>query len=97
MTARDVTFKLAPVYKKLGIEYKQAKATAIFPEGDAGNPRPFVAVEYTSADKSGQTGKVEFDYQVNATGPRLNFGATEGLSTEGFSESVCTNLHAGHA
>ena len=33
MTAKQVTFELAPVYKKLGIEYKQAKATALFPEG----------------------------------------------------------------
>ncbi len=97
MTAKNVTFELAPVYKKLGIVYTQAKATAIYPEGDATHTKPFVAVEYTSQDKSGQTGQVEYDYLVNATGPRLNFAATEGLGPEGYSESVCTYLHAAHA
>jgi sulfide:quinone oxidoreductase len=97
MTAKNVTFELAPVYKKLGIDYKQAKATAIFPEGNAEKTKQFVAIEYTSQDKTGQTDKIEFDYLINATGPRLNFGATEGLGPEGFSESVCTYQHAGHA
>jgi len=96
MTAKQVTFELAPVYKKLGIEYKQAKATALFPEGDADHLKPFIAIEYTSPDKTGQTDKIEFDYLVNATGPKLNFAATEGLGPDGYSESVCTYSHAGH-
>ena len=61
MTAKNVTFELAPVYKKLGIEYKQAKATAIFPEGNAEKTKQFVAIEYTSQDKTGQTDKIESD------------------------------------
>ncbi len=97
MTAKQVTFELAPVYKKLGIDYKQAKATALFPDGDADHLKPFVAIEYTSPDKTGQTDKIEYDYLVNATGPKLNFGATEGLGPEGYSESVCTYTHAGRA
>jgi sulfide:quinone oxidoreductase len=97
MTARNVTFELAPVYKKLGIVYKQAKATSIFPEGDASHTKPYVAIEYTSADRNGQTDAVEYDYLVNATGPKLNFAATEGLGPEGYTQSVCTYLHASHA
>ena len=97
MTAKQVTFELAPVYKKLGIGYIQAKATALFPEGDDQHSGPFIAIEHTSKDKAGFQEKIEYDYLVNATGPKLNFGATEGLGPEGHSESVCTYLHAGHA
>ena len=97
MTAKNVTFELAPVYRKLGIRFIQAKATAIFPEGDNSILKPFVLVEYTGQDKTGETEKVEYDYLINATGPKLNFAATEGLGPEGFSESVCTYQHAGHA
>ncbi|MBS0000183.1 MAG: NAD(P)/FAD-dependent oxidoreductase, partial [Cyclobacteriaceae bacterium] len=34
MTGKDVTFDLAPVYKKKGIRYIQARAVSIHPEGD---------------------------------------------------------------
>lgn len=97
MTARQVTFELAPVYKKLGIQYVQAKADALYPEGDAENPNPFVAVAYTDNDRLGQTEKIEYDFLINATGPRLNFAATPGLGPDGCSESVCSYNHAAHA
>ena len=48
MQPEQVTFPLAPVYKKTGITYCQAKAVSIHPEGDAENPKPFVTVEHTS-------------------------------------------------
>jgi sulfide:quinone oxidoreductase len=54
-------------------------------------------VEYTGANNSGETGTVEYDYLINCTGPKLNFGATEGLGPEGFSASVCTAQHATEA
>ncbi len=97
MTAGQVTFELAPVYKKLGINYEQAKAVAIHPEGDTEMPGPFVVVESTRQDQAGESKKIQYDYLINATGPRLNFAATEGLGPEGFTESVCTYTHAGHA
>ena len=97
MTARQVTFELAPVYKKLGISYEQAKAVAIHPEGDAEISRPYVVVESTRQDLAGEIKKIEYDYLINATGPKLNFAATEGLGPDGFTESVCTYTHAGHA
>lgn len=96
MSAKQVTFELAPVYKKLGIEFLQAKATAIFPEGDTSNSA-YVKVEYTAGEKTGETDDVNYDFLVNATGPKLNFNATEGLGPDGHSLSVCTFGHAEHA
>ncbi|PKQ14715.1 MAG: sulfide:quinone reductase, partial [Actinobacteria bacterium HGW-Actinobacteria-8] len=35
MTTDDVVFPLAPIYAKKGIDFVQAKAFALWPEGDA--------------------------------------------------------------
>ncbi|WP_062135324.1 NAD(P)/FAD-dependent oxidoreductase [Demequina aestuarii] len=95
MTADDVVFPLAPIYAKHGITFVQAKAFALWPEGDADDDRPAVEVEFTSAEKAGQTDRLRYDYLVNATGPKLNFGATPGLGPdEGNTVSVCTPAHA---
>jgi sulfide:quinone oxidoreductase len=97
MTAEQVTFELAPVYKKLGVEYCQAKAVSIHPEGGESGETPYVSVEYTGSTNMGEAGTLEYDYLINATGPKLNFGATEGLGPGGFSASVCTAQHATEA
>lgn len=98
MTTDEVTFELAPVYKKQGIGYIQAKAVSIHPEGNSEHVKPFVTYEWTSADRSGESGEIEYDYLINATGPKLNFAATEGLGPDhGHSVSVCTPGHAKHA
>jgi len=102
MTKEDVTFDLAPVYAKAGITYHQAKAVSINPEGKEDSDKPFVTIEYTSADKAGQTETIEYDYLVNATGPKLNFDATPGLGDGNgqmgeHTVSVCTADHAVHA
>ena len=94
MTPDQVTFELAPVYKKLGVEYCQAKALAIHPEGGEASETPYVDIEYTGPDNMGEAGTVEYDYLINATGPKLNFAATEGLGPDGFTASVCTAQHA---
>ena len=86
----QVTFPLAPVYERHGIEFRQAWAREIHPEGDAASPGPYVVIE-TAAGASEQ---VPYDFLVNATGPRLRFDKTEGLGPDGHSWSVCT---AGHA
>lgn len=91
---KDVTFPLEPIYKKQGIEFKQAKALNIFPEGSAEESRPFVEFEWTCPDKEGQKEKLTYDYLVNATGPQLNFGMTEGLGPGHHTESVCSADHA---
>lgn len=97
MTTKQVTFDLAPVYKKLGIEYCQAKAMSIHPEGGEAGDTSFVTVEYTGPANTGESGVVEYDYLINCTGPKLNFAATEGLGPDGFSTSVCTAQHATEA
>lgn len=94
MMPEQVIFELAPVYEKAGIVFHQARALSIHPEGNEEGSRPYVMVEYTDSSKIGHTGKVYYDYIVNATGPKLNFDATEGLGPEGYSTSVCTQHHA---
>ncbi len=78
MTTDDVTFDLAPVYEKAGITFVQALAQEVFPEGSADHEKPFVRGMRTG-DPTGEMVEVEYDYLINATGPKLNFGATEGL------------------
>lgn len=97
MTAAQVTLALAPVYKRKGIVFHQALGVAIHPEGDGGNSRPYVDVTYTDPSRVGVGAKIEYDYLINATGPKLNFAATPGLGPEGHTVSVCTASHATEA
>ena len=98
MKATQCVFPLAPLYKKKNINYIQAKVTTFHPEGDKEINKGFVNAEYVVGDKKGETVKIEYDYLVNATGPKLNFEATEGLKPGIFgTTSVCTYDHAQHA
>lgn len=98
MTTADVVFPLAPIYKRKGIDFVQAKAFALWPEGDSESDQAAVEVEHTSADRAGQAEKIRYDYVVNATGPKLNFAATPGLGPDnGHTVSVCTPSHATEA
>ncbi len=97
MTEKQVTFELAPVYKKMGIAHIQARALIIHPEGSPSSGKPCVTVEYTAGDKKGVQEEIAYDYLINATGPKLNFDATPGLGPKGYTESVCTYEHAAHA
>jgi len=94
MSIDQVRFKLKPVYDRWKIDYKQAKATTIFPEGGAGMERPYVTIEHTGEERRGETEQIDYDYLVNATGPKLNFEATEGLGPGKFTHSVCSCDHA---
>lgn len=94
MTASQVTFPLAPIYKRKGIEFFQAKAFEIWPEGSSGHEKPFVRIEHTAQDPRGTIQDVEYDYLINATGPQLRFDLTPGLGPDGNSVSVCTYGHA---
>lgn len=97
MSVKDVVFALAPVYKKAGIGFYQARVVSLYPEGDVNHSKPFVKFEYTSATSDGKQGELEYDYLINATGPKLKFEATEGLNPDqGFCQSVCTYQHATH-
>ncbi len=97
MNTEQVTFPLAPIYQRKGISFHQALARNLWPEGDSATPKPFVEVEYTDPAKAGQSGRIEYDFLINATGPKLNFGATPGLGPDGYSYSVCTAGHATEA
>lgn len=95
MTVDQVTFALGPIYRKAGVEFLQARAVSLLPEGDATRERPFVRIEYTDPARAGETEDLEYDFLVNATGPKLNFGGTPGLGPDGgHSLSVCTPEHA---
>ncbi len=95
MTAAQVVFPLAPIYRKNHIDFRQAAGTTIYPEGTADDPRPAVEIRYADPARSGETERLTYDYLVNATGPRLNFGATPGLGPDGGNSlSVCTADHA---
>ncbi|MBW8078276.1 MAG: NAD(P)/FAD-dependent oxidoreductase [Gallionella sp.] len=94
MSASQVRFPLAPIYKRKHIDFRQAKAVAIHPEGDAEESKGFVEIVYTDPVKVGDEEKLTYDYLIVATGPELNFAATPGLGPEGNSSSVCTSGHA---
>jgi sulfide:quinone oxidoreductase len=94
MQKEQVIFSLAPIYKKHGIDFKQAKAVALYPEGLHGDTKPSVEFEWTTDDRKGQREFLSYDFLINATGPKLNFGATEGLGPGKNSLSVCTADHA---
>lgn len=95
MAAEKVVFPLAPIYRRKGIDFRQARATGILPQGDADDPRAAVDVVYTDAKRTGQTERIRYDYLINATGPKLNFAATPGLGPDGgYTTSVCTPGHA---
>jgi sulfide:quinone oxidoreductase len=101
MSKEEVVFPLAPIYAKAGIVYRQAKALSIHPEGNQKKSQPFITIEYTGQSKIGTKEELTYDYLVNATGPKLNFGATEGLGVGeelgANTVSVCTAEHALHA
>ena len=98
MAEKEVTFDLAEIYKKTRIDFKQAKGIAIHPEGSSTLAKPYVTIESTLSSTAGQMESIEYDYLINATGPKLNFGATEGLGPDhGHTVSVCTAAHASEA
>lgn len=90
----QVITPLAPIYERHSIDFKQARAVALYPEGDETNPQAAVEIEWTLDNRRGQHEKIAYDFLINATGPRLNFDATSGLGPGKNSLSVCTADHA---
>lgn len=97
MKPKDLMFPLAPLYQKKHIQFMRGKAISFHPEGDAETTSPFVKVlplEHAHAAPE----KVTYDYLINATGPKLAFDQTVGLSpATNKTYSVCTYDHAAHA
>lgn len=98
MNPKDVKFPLAPLYKKHNIGYKQAKVVSFHPEGDENHQKPYLKAEYVWGENVGKQEIVDYDYLINATGPKLAFELTEGMNP-GTNKcySVCTYDHADHA
>jgi sulfide:quinone oxidoreductase len=94
MTIDQVRFRLSPLYKRWGIKFVQAKAISIHPEGNLAGENPFVSIEYTAPINKSETARIDYDFLINATGPKLNFAATEGLGPDHFTHSVCSCDHA---
>ncbi len=98
MTSKSTVFPLAPIYKRKNITFIQAKVVTFHPEGDAEINKGYVMVEYVTGAKAGQQEKVDYDFLINGTGPRLDFEATEGLMPgTNKTVSVCSFDHAQHA
>lgn len=97
MKPEQVCFPLAPVYHKAGIHFIQARATEIHPEGDAKSTHPYVVFVKEHFGQPAESVSIEYDFLINATGPKLNFAATEGLGPGKNSVSVCTADHATEA
>lgn len=98
MKPEEILFPLAPLYKRKAINYKQAKVTTFHPEGDSTSEKPYVNIEFVAGEQKGKQEQVTYDYLINATGPKLAFEQTEGLSPgTNKVQSVCTYGHAAHA
>ncbi|MDP2731800.1 MAG: FAD-dependent oxidoreductase [Hoeflea sp.] len=76
----DITIELAPLMAKHGIDFVQASAKKLHPDGNR------IEMEDGSS--------VSYDYLIIATGPELAFDEIEGLGPEGHTQSVCTVDHA---
>ena len=80
----EAQFELQPVYDKLGIKFIQGRAEEIHPDEN-----------YLMVDVDQNTTRVDYDYLIIATGPKLGFEATPGLGPEtGYTNSICTPPHA---
>lgn len=98
MKSESIIFPLEPLYKRKGIEFKQAKVVSFHPEGDSSESKPYVLVEYVYGENKQKQEKVNYDFLINATGPKLAFDMTEGMQpSTNKVYSVCTYDHAEHA
>lgn len=90
MQPEKTIFPLEPVLKRKNITFIHGRATEIHPdEGDQ-----YVLVEKEGGDNQ----RVDYDYLLIATGPKLNFEATPGLGPKhGYTHSICSLPHATEA
>jgi len=79
---KEISFPLAPVLKKRGIEFLHAPAERIDLEQNRVQTR---------------LGPISYDYLIIATGPKLNFSAVPGLGPSCHTQSVCSVDHAEQA
>lgn len=80
---KDIKVELAPVFKKKKISFIQQKAARVHPE--------------TNQVELADGNKVDYDYLIIATGPKLAFDEIPGLGPQGHTQSVCHVDHAGES
>lgn len=85
MKPEKTIFPLEPVYSKFNINFIHGKVTEIHAD------EQFVIAE---KEPQKEEKKLEYDYLIIATGPKLNFEGTEGLGPKGYTHSICTKDHA---
>jgi len=85
MKPEKTHFPLKPVYDKLRVNFIQGSVTEV---------RPDENFLYAEKVDGGEQAKLDYDYLLVATGPKLNFEGTEGLGPDkGNTYSVCTLDH----
>ena len=77
---KDITFPLKPYLDKKGVEFIPVGAKKLLPD------------ENTVLLDNGD--RVDYDYLIIATGPKLAFDEVEGLGPMGHTQSIC---HVNHA
>lgn len=82
-TRDAITFQIAPVLEKKGISFIASPVTEIDPTNNR--------LELANG------AKVEYDYLIITTGPKLAFDEVPGAGPEGFTQSICSIDHAEHA
>jgi sulfide:quinone oxidoreductase len=70
----DISFPLAPVFAKKGVEFHNRAVTRID-----------LARQVVDDDTGAET---EYDYLVLATGPKLDYAAVKGLGPDGYTQSI---------
>ena len=63
MSPADVVFPLA-VYERHGIEFKQARAVELHPEGRADDPAPYLVAESTRPSQEGVSEDIPYDFLI---------------------------------
>jgi len=76
MKPEETIFKLKPVYDRVNVNLSYAAVKEIHP--DAGDQ--YIIGEKVDGKK---TVRLDYDYLVMATGPKLNFEGTPGLGPDG--------------
>jgi len=79
----DIKVELAPMFEKKKIGFIQQKVSRFHPENNQ--------VELIDGSK------VDYDYLIIATGPKLAFDEVPGLGPDGHTQSVCHVDHAGES
>jgi sulfide:quinone oxidoreductase len=86
MDPAKTIFDLAPVYRKKHVSFVHGAATEVHPD------EQYVVAQ---GAHGGDPIRIDYDYLVVATGPRLDFESTPGLGPHGgYTYSICTLDHA---